>query len=346
MKKSSKIIGHLFFWSCFLLMISFFVWLFFNNLLTIKDDDASFLDTILDKDYATFSSIIVLIGAFGFYTSYYIITPKIIRKDKRIELVFWVLLILIIPALLLYLSSTFFPFIDWLSLYVVYPILFIFSFVGALWQTWSYGRKKEQENAILTKEHLETQLILLKNQINPHFLFNTINNIDVLIEHDAKTASSYLRKLGDLLRFMLYRVDAADMIPLNDEIEYLKKYIDLQRIRSVNPNFVQFKISGPTETIAIAPMILVVFVENAFKYVGNKQQDNAIELELRVLSSHIFFRSRNTQKSKKEENDTENGGIGLTSVEKRLSLIYKDNYELNIDSDDDYFEVKLHINHS
>lgn len=297
----------------------------------------------MDRGNILSNFIIVFIGAFGFYTAYYLIAPYVLHKAKSVKIALGIITLLLIPAIFLYLLSFFFQEIDQISLFIAYPILVLFSIIGALFRVWKYGKIKDMQNAQLERKTLETQLNLLKTQINPHFLFNTINNIDVLIESDPKVASKYLRKLGDLLRFMLYRVNEEDKIPLTDEIEYLGKYIDLQKIRSVNPNFVNFTIEGNPSSINIAPMIFIVFVENAFKHVGDKKKDKAIELKLRITPDKLCFTSRNTIKKIIEDKNGKEGGIGLTSVKQRLDLIYKDDYELDIRSDGDYYKVTLEI---
>ena len=294
----------------------------------------------MDKSNILSNFIIIVIGAFGFYSVYFVIAPKVLQKDKAIEISLLTFALFIGTFLFLYSLSFFFPEIDWLSYYVAYPILLFFSAIGALFRIWEYGRIKERENAALERKTLETQLNLLKTQINPHFLFNTINNIDVLIDSNPKIASDYLRKLGDLLRFMLYRVNEEDMIPLTDEIEYLEKYIALQRIRSVNPNFVNFKVAGNPDSVTIVPMIFIVFVENAFKHAGDKKKDNAIEIKMDITGTKLYFKSRNTIKKNRVDKD---GGIGLTSVKQRLDLIYGGKHQLDIQSDKDYFETLLQI---
>ena len=309
----------------------------------IENNSVDFSEVFLDKGNILNNLIILVIGAFGFYTVYYLVAPFCLAKSSFTKILLSVAGIILFPALFLYLASFYFQEIDEISLFIAYPILILFTILGALSRVWKYSRTKELENVQLESKTLETRLNLLKNQINPHFLFNTINNIDVMIESNPVIASEYLKKLGDLLRFMLYRVNDVDMIPLTDEIEYLRKYIDLQKIRSVNPNFVNFNITGNPSAITIAPMIFIVFVENAFKHVGNKKMDGAIELHLDIASDSLYFKCKNVLKNIIEDKYRNEGGIGLVSVKQRLDMIYKDNYELNIRSDRGYYETTLQI---
>lgn len=343
MNKIKTVLGHLLFWFCVPIVVSFFVWIFFRSTFSIENQTLGFLKVFLDKGNILSNLIVVFIGTLGFYSAYYLITPFVLNKAKSVKIALGIITLLLIPAIFLYVLSFFFQEIDQVSLFIAYPILVLFSIIGALFRVWKYGRIRDMENARLEQKTLETQLNLLKTQINPHFLFNTINNIDVLIESNPKIASDYLRKLGDLLRFMLYRVNEEAMIPLNDEIEYLEKYIALQKIRSINQNFVNFKIEGNPDSIAIAPMIFIVFVENAFKHVGDKKRDNAIELKISISETKLCFRSRNTIRNGSADQNEKEGGIGLTLVKQRLDLIYQDKYELDIQSDNNYYETTLQI---
>ena len=117
----------------------------------------------------------------------------------------------------------------------------------------------------LSQKNYEIELALIKSQLNPHFLFNTINNIDVLISKDPGKASDYLNKLSDLLRYLLYEAKT-EKIPLREELKYLEKYLELQRIRTSNPNYVDLEITGRADNLKIDPMIFLPFIENAFKH--------------------------------------------------------------------------------
>ena len=205
MNRLKIILGHLLLWLCVPIIVSFFVWIFFRNTFSIENHSLDFLEVFFDKGNILSNFIVVFIGALGFYTVYYLIVPYVLHKAKSVKIVLGIITLLLIPAIFLYALSFFFQEIDQVSLFIAYPVLVLFSIIGALFRVWEYGRIRNIENARLERKTLETQLNLLKTQINPHFLFNTINNIDVLIESDPKIASDYLRKLGDLLRFMLYR---------------------------------------------------------------------------------------------------------------------------------------------
>jgi len=192
----------------------------------------------------------------------------------------------------------------------------------------------------LEKKNLETELALLKAQINPHFLFNTLNNIDVLIEKDAKTASIYLKKLSGILRFMLYE-SPTEKVALTQEVEYIKEYIELQKIRTSNPDFVSFTVTGDTDNMQIAPMLFIPFIENAFKHCTNKKINNAVEITLAVHDKEIDFTCSNAFEQSALPTQ-ERSGLGLDLIRNRLNLLYK-NHQLNIDKTNNRFSIALSI---
>ncbi len=193
----------------------------------------------------------------------------------------------------------------------------------------------------LEKQNVATNLELLKAKINPRFLFNTLNNIDVLIEKDAATASVYLKKLSDILRFTLYE-SPFETIPLKKEIDYIKQYIDLQKIRTSNANFVKFNFSQAEDYVQIAPVLFIPFIENAFKYSTNKKIDEAIIITIITDVNSISFNCNNAYDEK--ESITDGGGLGLNIMKERLELLYPNRHWLEIKKTAERFIVDLKIN--
>ncbi len=191
------------------------------------------------------------------------------------------------------------------------------------------------------KKNFDVEMALIKSQIDPHFLFNTINNIDILIEKDASKASSYLNKLSDIMRFMLYETKT-DKIPLQKEWAYVEKYIELQKIRIANPNAVVYGLEGSVENVTIAPMIFIPFVENAFKYSESIKADKAIFIKIKVEKNNIAFECNN-HFSNDAFAKKEFSGLGNDLITKRLSLMYGDKHTLQISNENDLYKVKLHI---
>lgn len=194
----------------------------------------------------------------------------------------------------------------------------------------------------LTKKNFEMELALVKAQINPHFLFNTINNIDVLITKDAPKASQYLNQLSDIMRFMLYETKA-ERIPLQKELDYLEQYIALQKIRTSVPDYVQYRVSGDADGRMIAPMLLIPFVENAFKHADNvPKSSGGVNISIDIKPDGIYFECSNKYQPGFQENP-EFSGLGNDLIGKRLTLLYPKQHTLNIQKTVDTYAVKLVI---
>jgi LytS/YehU family sensor histidine kinase len=225
-------------------------------------------------------------------------------------------------------------------LLIVFPILY-FNVFGFLFKTFIEWIKDRKIKAELEKDKVTSQLELLKSKINPHFLFNTLNNIDVLIKEEPNKASDYLKKLSEILRFMLYESNV-DKIPLSKEIEYIGKYIDLQKIRTSNLDFVKFEIAGDSRGKFVAPMIFIHFIENAFKYASNKKIENAVNIRFEITDKFLSFYCNN-HKNIADETNPEKNGMGINLLKQKLDLIYKKNYNLNIIDEDNWYTVNLEI---
>lgn len=202
-------------------------------------------------------------------------------------------------------------------------------------------------NEIKLKEILqgkahEMEMALVKSQLDPHLLFNTINNIDALILKDAVAASDYLNKLSDIMRFILYETKP-DKILLSKEIEYIDKYIALQKIRTANESYVHFTVNGNIGSKHIAPMIFIPFIENAFKHANNKKLENAISVKIVIKDETIQLLCENKFESKSTVKKT-NSGLGNELIQKRLKLIYPGKHTLDVYKTNDRYSINLTIN--
>jgi sensor histidine kinase YesM len=200
------------------------------------------------------------------------------------------------------------------------------------------------ERRVLEKKHLESKnaLLLLQAQINPHFLFNSLNNIDILIEETPKIASEYLKKLSDILRYVLYETKEEET-DLSKEIAQIQSYIDLQKIRTNNPKYVNLNILGQLGNQKIAPMIFIPFVENAFKHSKNKTIDNAIDIKFEISDKNVIMVCKNYFDSTQIEL-IKSEGLGNETIKQRLNLLYPKRHKLVIDKTDHWFNVTLSIN--
>jgi two-component system, LytTR family, sensor kinase len=201
--------------------------------------------------------------------------------------------------------------------------------------TWVGEMRLKEE---LNRKNYEMELALIRSQLSPHFLFNTLNNIDILIERDAVRASAYLKKLSDMLRFMLYETKTA-LVPIGKELGYIEKYIELQRIRIANPAAVRFNVEGEAGGLMVESMLFLPFIENAFKH-AEKRGDDAIRIVFVLSEGQIVFYCENRYRG---VGATEKGGIGNGLVRKRLALLYPGRHSLELRAENDLYQVKLKL---
>ena len=193
----------------------------------------------------------------------------------------------------------------------------------------------------LINQQQASELALVRSQVNPHFLFNTLNNIYSLVYRKSDEAPGAVMKLSSIMRYMMYD-SSSQKVPLEKEIEYLKSYIELQNLRTKYPDFVSLKIEGITEDQMIAPMLLISFVENAFKH-GSKKNRPGIFLHLSTLNGKINFEVINYLKKAVSSDADPIGGIGLNMIRRRLELIYPGKHKLAISQDEETFRINLEI---
>lgn len=201
------------------------------------------------------------------------------------------------------------------------------------------SRHDAKQLMVLEKENLEQQLEYLKYQINPHFFMNTLNNIHALVDIDPEQAKDTILELSKMMRFVLYEGDKKG-VPLSREFEFIRHYVTLMRMRYTDK--VEVKVDLPTETpdYELPPLMLITFIENAFKHGISYQRDSFIHVKAAVKGSSLYFECHNSKADKPNE---ERGGVGLTNVKQRLNLIYGENYTLNIQDEPDTYNVELVI---
>jgi two-component system, LytTR family, sensor kinase len=191
------------------------------------------------------------------------------------------------------------------------------------------------------KQYLETELNFLKTQINPHFFFNTLNNLYSLTLKKSDLAPEVVLKLSDLMSYMLYESNTPKT-PLDKEISYLRNYIDVERLRFGQRLEVSFAVSGPTEQVHIPPMILILFVENSFKHgTRNVIHNIAISITLQVTAAYLFFEVKNPVGQ--NPLGSEQVGIGLKNAIRRLDLLYAQQYTLDTHIENNTYIASLKI---
>ncbi|MCB2196074.1 MAG: histidine kinase [Bacteroidetes bacterium] len=203
----------------------------------------------------------------------------------------------------------------------------------------------EQQKQRLIQEKLYSELTYLKSQVNPHFLFNTLNNLFSLARKnkDFETANG-ISKLSKMMRYMLYEGNT-DKIMLSKEIDYIENYINLQKLR-FHPDddiTIGFNYTGNIESFMIAPLLLIPFVENAFKHGISIQNHSYIMINVHVKGDVLEFIIRNTKHS--ADKNSEYSGFGLNNVQNRLQMLYENEHELIIKETDIEYQVTLILNH-
>jgi hypothetical protein len=206
--------------------------------------------------------------------------------------------------------------------------------------------KRELQEARSQAAHSKSELHLLQSQLSPHFLFNTLNNLYGLSITQHEKIPPLLLKLADLLRYSVY--DSGEIfVPLKDELAYIDNYIEFEKIRVGDRLDLKTDIENVTGThIKIAPMLLIVFIENAFKHSKNTPDDRIyVDISLKTWNNLILFSIKNSFGKPAEENKllTKNSGFGLANVKKRLDLLYPDDYELTITEEAAAYQVILRL---
>lgn len=204
-----------------------------------------------------------------------------------------------------------------------------------------HGIHKEEKQQIAL-EKTAAELAVLKLQISPHFLFNTLNNIRWLARQKSDKTEDSVVKLSQLLRYMIYQAKH-NKVSLEQEINYLQNYIELQKMRLTEKNEVRFTYEGDIKQWGIEPLLFIPFVENAFKYGLHSQQESLIEIILKVEGNKLNLFVKNPVFACNHPLNVEDSGIGIQNVERRLMLHYPDRHTLNIVNIGGYFSIDLTI---
>lgn len=298
-------------------------------------------------------SVITLFLMATFYLNTLWIFPSYFGTDSRIHY-FWVsMAMIIIVSVVQVLVEVFLmgPFIDlvrgdfeipilfvairtlvWHSL--VYIISLVFLFQERLAQEMTYKKK-------LAEEKLDAELELLKNQIQPHFIFNALNNIYSLAYRKAEETPESILKLSEMLRYVL-EDNNRDKVQLREEVEYIENYISFKKMKSPHDENIVFDYKDADLSIRLAPMLIIPFIENSFKYSRIEEFPNAyIHIELATRDQQIIFKLKNSVPS--GGGAKSGSGLGIKNVQKRLDILYPDKHELEIQQKKEFFKVELKL---
>src|SRR4051794_3083079 len=295
--------------------------------------------------YLTISTDILWIILF--YLNAFVLIPKLVYKKKYL---FYFLVQLIILSVFVSFHWLFFTFVtrqhqfslSGFFLFNTFPFVFIIACSTAyrMVQDRIEAERllKEREN-----ENLKTELSFLRSQVSPHFMFNVLNNMVALARKKSEQLEPSLLKLSSLMRYMLYETDE-QKVPLEKEVEYLQSYIDLQQQRFGKNVLIRTCFKEIDGNYSIEPMLLIPFVENAFKHGTGLIENAEINIELKAKNDILYFTVRNKYNQQSEEQKDKTSGIGLSNVERRLNLLYAKNHSLLITKKDGWFTVSLQLN--
>lgn len=283
-----------------------------------------------------------------FYLNAWVFIPKMIYKKKFFKYTLYILGVFIF----MFTSRYIFERVILKSLHpldlrptILFTFFIFFTVLSAstAFQMIVDKLRQERKNSAKENENLKTELSLLRSQVSPHFMFNVLNNMVSLARKKSDVLEPSLIKLSSLMRYMLYEADE-EKVPLQREAEYLQSYIDLQQQRFGKNVVINVSLEAANSNYEIEPMLLIPFVENAFKHGTGLITDARIDVNLSTRPGMLFFSVRNKYNETSSEIKDKTSGIGLANVKRRLNLLYGDNYVLHIEKKDDWFIVSLQLN--
>ena len=299
------------------LMLLFITALFIDGLMDIPDNPMTF---------------ILLMGFW--IGSVYVLIPSFIKKYWKLILVIYGPLFLYFLYLRLFSGDV----EAYLEIKQDFPFFLFFLPIPVLFLIWIFEQWKWIQN--LKAEKSKSELEMLQAQINPHFFFNTLNNLYALTIKNSDKAPEVILKLSEMMRYTIYE-GKKDLVPIKDEINYLSNYIELHKIRYRNKVDIQFN-HDIDSGVEIAPLLFIIFLENAFKHGLEKNHETGyIHMSLEGNRQQIHFRIENNY-DLEQQKETE--GIGLTNLKRRLDLTYPNKYELNIITENNVYSADLKLN--
>lgn len=203
------------------------------------------------------------------------------------------------------------------------------------------SQRDRERQKIIDQRNLEQQMEYLKYQVNPHFFMNTLNNIHALVEIDPERAKTTIVELSKMMRHILYE-GSKKLIPLTREVEFLNLYVQLMRLRYTKKVHINVDVPPQLPELKLPPLMLIIFVENAFKHGISYREESFIDIKLRVENKRLLFSCCNSKPTQVQRTN-EKGGMGLQNVRQRLELLYDDDYTLDISDGEKTYEVKLDI---
>lgn len=296
------------------------------------------------------TSIKVMVLALLVYVTNYLLIPRLLYRKKYFQF-FVIYLVMIIGMGLLKLKiimSLVYPQLEAFANFKtrfydnIIPV-FLLVTTGAACRLIKDYLQTQRRLTEIAQEKADTELKFLRSQVNPHFLFNSLNAIYFLIDKENTEARRTLLQFADLLRYQLYECNA-DTIAIETEVAYLEDYIRLQKLRKDTNYEVAISRQSEIRGFKIVPLLLIPFVENAFKHISHHADGrNFVHVEMARSNGHFLFSVENSKESQLQKTLIP-GGIGLSNVRRRLELLYPNRHQLKIHNESDFFKVELKLN--
>jgi two-component system, LytTR family, sensor kinase len=231
-----------------------------------------------------------------------------------------------------------------LSTELFYALLNNFMIIGTATalKLFSYSYNIQLTKSELERKTVQSELGILRSQVNPHFLFNVLNNIDALIFEDKEKASNAIFLLSKIMRYMLQE-STHEKVNLDKEMDYVNNYLELAKLSFNSPHFLRFEVKGSTNFKEVPPLLFIPIIENAVKHCNKQAEPPGIEIFFTISDEYIELRTSNFVKRNDFKLPDSGTGTGLKNVEKRLKLIHGDNYSFDINKNMDKFEVYLKV---
>lgn len=310
--------------------------------------------------YSYYYQLVFMVVAF--YVNYLIITPRFFFNKKKI---YFFGVVLLFAVLLLTISQYLYDILQLDSLRHenmgvakefpprktngLHPKLLDNFFLMVVVLGFSTGmaniqrlKRNESEQEEIEKTQLNTELAFLKNQISPHFFFNSLNNIYALIAIDGDKAQQSVEKLSGLMRYLIYDSDIKT-VELSKEFEFMQNYIDLMQQRLTAKVKLSVNIQKQVPAVEIPPLIFIPFVENAFKHGVSYREQSFIDIFLETEGNQVLFKCKNSVAKKNKPLSEKQGGLGIVNIKRRLSLLYGDQAKLIQTQKDDVYTIELQI---
>lgn len=285
-----------------------------------------------------------------YFINFYLLEPFLWQKNRRWQFVlcnvlliclvnFWIFII-DFSKMPLDTEMAYIGYFMGMFIYLLFHVALIALTIGL--RSYIRSRRLKQQLKEEQQKHTEAELAWLKNQINPHFLFNTLNNISSLIQIDADAAQDSIAKLSDLLRYAMYET-RNETVPLQGEVEFMRNYIELMKLRCNEKTIVNTQFSILHSQFGIAPLLFISLIENAFKHGVSSSRPSRIDVSLKTMEGSLLFVCSNTNYPKDDQNRS-GSGIGLENTRRRLDLMYPGRYTWEQTLEDNIYTIKITIN--